>query len=171
MMNIRKVAETATTLTLGWDPVPGCDGYRFYSAGVLRSKTMDPKRKTVKFSKGQEPYVIEAVVLQRLDAGTWPPSGPTYKKVAPRVAYAQGGADARFCLTENGSLRPGVSQRADGKYTDESGAVYTNLDGLDESGIRSGAPAPTGAREIDGRPICTLPTEGQPTNNTGSWKI
>ena len=26
---VRLVSETATTLTLGWDPVPGADGYRF----------------------------------------------------------------------------------------------------------------------------------------------
>jgi hypothetical protein len=92
---------------------------------------------------------------------------PTYLKVAPRVAHKQNGSDARFCLVN----QPGVVQRPDGKYTDESGAVYTNLDGLDESGIRSGEPAPTGAKEIDGRPYCSLPTEGDPTKNTGSWKI
>lgn len=171
MMQIRKVAETATTITLGWDPVPGADGYRFYSAGVLRSKTMDPSRKTVKFAKGQEPYKVEAVVLSPLDSGTYPQSGPVYKKVAPRVAYAEGGSDARFCVIN----QPGVVQIASGpnagKYTDESGAIYTNADGLDESGIRSGEPAVTGAKQINGRPYCSLPTMGDPTLNTGSWKV
>lgn len=174
MMQIRKVGETATTITLGWDPVPGADGYRFYSAGVLRSKTMDPKRRTVKFSKGQEPYKVEAVVLSPIDSGTYPAAPPpTYKKVAPRVAYAEGGSDARFCMfNPDGSLRPGVSRRQDGKYVDESGAVYSaDGDGLDESGIRADAPAVTSALGIDGRPYCSLPLEGDPTKNTGSWLI
>lgn len=100
-----------------------------------------------------------------------PPPPVTFKKVAPRVAYKQDGSDARFCLGEAGNLQPGVFQRPDGKYSDESGAVYTNLDGLDESGIRSDGPAVTGAKEIDGRPYCSLPTMGSPTNNTGSWSI
>lgn len=100
-----------------------------------------------------------------------PPPPVTFKKVAPRVAYKQDGSDARFCLKDGDSLRPGVFQRPDGKYSDESGAVYTNLDGLDESGVRSDAPAPTGAKEINGRPYCSLPTEGDPTKNTGSWLI
>ena len=96
-----------------------------------------------------------------------PPDPPAYLKVAPRVAFAQGGSDARFCVIN----QPGVTQRPDGKYTDESGAVYTNADGLDESGIRSGEPAVTGAKEINGRPYCSLPTTGSPTENTGSWKV
>ena len=109
-------------------------------------------------------------LAKRPTVGPNPPP-PTFKKVAPRVAHKQDGSDARFCLGEAGNLQPGVFRRPDGKYSDESGAVYTNLDGLDESGIRSDAPAPTGAKEIDGRPICSLPTEGSPTNNTGSWLI
>jgi len=171
-MELRKVAETAATITLGWDPVEGADGYLFYADGKRVSRTFDPKRRTVKFSKGPSSFVVEAVRFAKVDAGAYPASPPaTYKKVAPRVAYEQDGSDARFCLVDNGHLRPGVSQRSDGKFTDESGAVYTDLDGLDESGVRSGAPAPTGAREIDNRPICSLPTEGDPQRNTGSWAI
>lgn len=175
-MQIRKVAETATTITLGWDPVPGADGYRFYSAGVLRSKTMDPNRRTVKFSKGQEPYKIEAVTLQPLDSGTYPQSAPVYKKVAPRAAFKELGSDARFSLTTNGvTLWPGVVKIGSGpnagKYTDESGAIYTDLDGLDESGVRSDAPAATGAREINGRDLWTLPLIGEQQKNTGSWTV
>lgn len=96
-----------------------------------------------------------------------PPPPPTYKKVAPRVAYKAGGSDARFCVVN----QPGVVRRPDGKFTDESGAVYSNEDGLDESGIRSGEPALTSALEIDGRPYCSLPTMGDPRLNTGSWAI
>jgi hypothetical protein len=128
----------------------------------------------VKFSKGQEPYRIEAVVLSPIDSGTYPAvPPPSYKKVAPRVAYAEGGADARFCMfNPDGTLRPGVSRLPNGQYTDESGAKYAaDGDGLEESAIRSPAPAVTGARQIDGRPYCSLPLEGDPTKNTGSWAI
>lgn len=174
MMQIRKVGETATSITLGWDLVPGADGYRFYSAGVLRSKTMDPKRKTVKFSKGQEPYRIEAVVLTPVDSGTWPaqpppPPPPTFKKVAPRVAFKQGVSDARFCTREQPGVVPEPGAPA-GHTVDESGATY-DQDGLCKNGVRSDAPAVTGALEIDGRDYCSLPRVGDPTKNTGSWAI
>ncbi len=176
---LRKIKEDATTITLGWDPVPGCDGYVFYSAGVRRSKTMDPSRRSVRLSKGQEPYRVEAVRLTTIDYGEYPvvkpPPEPTYKKVAPRVAYKTDRADARYCLfLPGGMLRPGVTQRQDGKFTDESGAVYTDGDGLDESGRRSPGSAndcPTSASNIDGREYCSLPMQGDPTKNTGSWLI
>jgi len=107
--------------------------------------------------------------------GSEPPPSQTYKKVAPRVAYKTDRADARYCLfNPDGSLRPGVTQRSDGKFADESGAVYTDGDGLDESGRRSGGSAndcPTSASNIDGRSYCSLPMQGDPTKNTGSWLI
>jgi hypothetical protein len=175
-MELRKVAETAATITLGWDAVEGADGYLFYADGKRVSRTFDPKRRTVKFSKGPSSFVVEAVRFAKVDAGAYPSAPPvSYVKVAPRVAYKQDGVDARFCLVDNGNLRPGVSQITSGpnagKFTDQSGAIYTDLDGLDESGVRSGEPAVTGAREIDGRPICSLPTTGNPETNTGSWAI
>ena len=103
-----------------------------------------------------------------------PPPPPTYTKVAPRVANKQGGSDARFCMfLVDGSLRPGVAARGDGKYTDETGAIYT-ADGLEETGRRSPdlqVEGLVGAREIDGRPICSLPMVGQADKNSGSWAI
>jgi len=174
-MELRKIAETAATVTLGWDPVPGADGYLFYADGQRVSRTFDPKRRTVKFSKGPASFVVEAVRFARVDAGSWPDTSPpvTYKKVAPRMAYKEQFSDARFCMfNADGSLRPGVSRRPDGRYVDESGAVYdAGGDGFDESGIRSDSPAATGALQLDGRDICSLPTMGDPTNNTGSWAI
>ena len=175
MIQLRKVSETATKITLGWSKVANADGYRFYVNGKQVSRTCDRNKTEVTFGKvpnGQ--YTVEAVFFSRLDEGTYPTDPPpVYVKVAPRVAYAEGGADARFCMFEtNGTLRPGVTRRSDGKYTDESGAVYAaDGDGLEESGIRSPAPAVTGARQIDGRPFCSLPLEGDPTRNTGSWLI
>lgn len=167
-MAIRKVSETSSSITLGWDAVPGADGYRFYSAGVLRSKTMDPSRTTVKFSKGQEPYVVEAVILSKIDSGSYPSVTPVYKKVAPRVAYKQDGSDARYCLVD----QPGVVRQPNGTWRDEV-AEYDN-DGLCLGSERSGGSASdgiVGAKEIDGRPYCSLPMTGDPTKNTGSWKI
>lgn len=180
MMVIRKVSETATSITLGWDRVPGADGYRFYSAGVLRSKTMDPDRTTVKFSKGQEPYKIEAVVLDPVDSGTYPSSPPpAFKKVAPRVAYKQDGSDARYCLwqtVEGGALRPEVwwvdpNNPAAG-VRDEV-AIY-DTSGLCRGSERSDGSAAdgiVGAREINNRPLCSLPMTGDAAANTGSWKL
>lgn len=102
-----------------------------------------------------------------------PPPPPPYVKVAPRVAYKTDRGDARYCMFEaDGSLRPGISRRPDDYYTDESGAVYSkDGDGLEESAVRSPAPAVTASDEIDGRPYCSLPLEGDPTKNTGSWTI
>lgn len=176
-MELFKVAETPSTITIGWsDPPPGTQGYLFFARGKQVSRTFAPGRRSVRFSKGSEPYKVEAVTFVKVGEGTYPSAPVTYKKVAPRVAYKAGGSDARFCLQNpDGTLRPGVVQITEGpnrgKFTDESRAIYTNLDGLDESGIRSSEPAPTSALEIDNRPICSLPTEGDPTNNTGSWKI
>ena len=86
-MELRKGAETPTTVTLGWDPVPGADGYLFYADGKRVSRTFDPKRKTVKFSKGPSSFVVEAVRFAKVDAAAYPPAPPaTYTKVAPRVA-------------------------------------------------------------------------------------
>ncbi len=47
---VRLVSQTTSTITLGWDAQPGY-GYLFTSSGVLRSRTNDASRTTVKFSK------------------------------------------------------------------------------------------------------------------------
>jgi hypothetical protein len=83
------------------------------------------------------------------------------------VAYKQGGSDARFCTVN----QPGVvADGPPGHTRDESGATYDE-NGLCKNGVRSDGPAVTGALEIDGRPYCSLPTMGSPTDNTGSWAI
>ena len=178
-MVLRKIAEDATTITLGWDGVPGADGYVFYSKGIRRSKTMDPSRRSVRLSKGQEPYRVEAVRLATVDYGEYPaatpPPKPTYKKVAPRVAYKTDRADARYCMfNPDGSLRPGVSRLPNGLYSDEVAQYSADGDGLELSGVRSPGSAndcPTSASNIDGREYCSLPMQGDPTQNTGSWLV
>lgn len=150
-MNIRKIAETATSITLGWDPVPGADGYRFYSAGVLRSRTMDPTRRSVKFSKGQEPYMIEAVRLSGVDSGTYgaiappPPPPPTTKKYAPRTHNLGGhDQDPRFCMKPE----YGVVDKGD-HYEDEMGAKYDKEHGLNTDGKRDRARMVYGLKGAD----------------------
>lgn len=178
-MEVRKLKEDASSITLGWTPVPGVDGYRFWSAGILRSRTCDPKRDNVKFSKGQEPYVVEAVVFSGQDSGSYPPNAPppvqTYVKVAPRICNETDRGDQRFCMfNPDGSLRPGVTRLANNQYTDESGAKYAaDGDGLEESAVRSKKHIDglVGSDSIDGRPYCSLPMVGDPTKNTGSWTI
>lgn len=160
-MQLRKVSETPTTITLGWDPVPGADGYLFYADGKRVSRTFDPKRKTVKFSKGPASFVVEAVRFAHVDSDAWPDTQPpsSFKKVAPRVAYKAGGSDARYCLRDFPSLRDDV-------------ASY-DANGLCLGGRTDGSPTdcPTSALELDGRDLCSLPTQGDPTKNTGSWTI
>lgn len=80
-LELTKVAETASTITLGWTPPPGAQGYLFY-AGGRRSSTLDGSRSTVKFSKGLGPYRVQALGL--IAEGTYPTatsppasSGPT----------------------------------------------------------------------------------------------
>lgn len=103
-----------------------------------------------------------------------PPPGAVL--VAPRTYnYApSNNSDPRFCVHG----QPGVVQRPDGMWTDESGAVYDS-DGRDTSGIRSRLTQVPGLRQADnsdGRGECELydgltAWPGDPTKNTGSWQI
>jgi hypothetical protein len=98
-----------------------------------------------------------------------PPPPPTAVLVAPKTVNTQGGSDQRFCMRG-----PGVVQRADGFWTDQSGAVYArNGDGLEESSVRNKdvIPGLVGAKEMDGRSACECPTVGSAALNTGSWKV
>lgn len=58
---VRLVSETATTITLGWDAVPGADGFRFMSEKGRVSHTWDGSRTTVKFAKGSSWYRVESL--------------------------------------------------------------------------------------------------------------
>jgi hypothetical protein len=67
---VRRIAETQSSITLGWDKQPG-DGYRFYKDGVVVSRTFDPARTSVKFSKGQS-YKVEVQLIQYGNSGVYP---------------------------------------------------------------------------------------------------
>ena len=89
-MNLVKITETATTITLGWTPPTGIGGYVFYANGVAVS-TGSPNlkdgtpRDSVKFSKTTPgpPFQVAAVCRQGgvilLEQATYseaPPPGP-----------------------------------------------------------------------------------------------
>lgn len=59
---LHKLSETATTITLGWDPVPNAYGYRFLADGHPVSVTFDSTRTSVKFAKGAGEYGVLALV-------------------------------------------------------------------------------------------------------------
>lgn len=66
MLTLTKVAETATTITLGWTPSAEYDGFVLYANGqvvsVATAKLKDGSlRKEAKFSKGASPYQVAAV--------------------------------------------------------------------------------------------------------------
>ena len=123
-MKLTKKTNPDGTITLSWEKIAGVDGYRFYSAGVFRSDTWDANRTSIKFSAGQEPYVVEAIVATawtvkdkgQFPASSTPPPEPTFVRVAPITVTQQGGSDQRVCLftgeVEGGPLRPGVTKLA-----------------------------------------------------------
>lgn len=67
------VSQNNTTVTLGWDPQPGY-GYLFSADGNLVSRTNDPARSTVKFSKSFSAY--EVAVIVKGASGMYPASSP-----------------------------------------------------------------------------------------------
>ena len=69
---LRRVSETSSTITLGWDPQPGY-GYLFSRNGQVVSRTNDASRSTVKFSKGTS-YDVD--VLVKGANGHYPPAPP-----------------------------------------------------------------------------------------------
>jgi hypothetical protein len=68
--DVRKVSETASTITLGWDR-QDADGYRFYRNDVPVSRTFDPSRTTARFSKPGT-YRIEVLKVTSGISGVYP---------------------------------------------------------------------------------------------------
>lgn len=118
-----------------------------------------------KEGRGSRPVINDGygpIIVSIVDIflATAPPPPATFKKVAPRVAYADGGSDARYCLKDFPDNRDDVAQYSP--------------DGLCLGSERSGGSkenCPTSAKEINGREYCSLPLIGDPTKNTGSWTI
>ncbi len=83
-MNLSKLSETSTTITLGWTPPSGVGGYVFYANGqIVAVATKNLKsgelRNSVKFSKTSPgpPFQVAAVCRSSagaftLEVGTYP---------------------------------------------------------------------------------------------------
>lgn len=70
-INLTKISETQSKITLGWTPVPGCIGYVFYADDKRVSNTWDPLRSSVTFSKGPAKFRVDAIGVE--DTGVYPP--------------------------------------------------------------------------------------------------
>jgi hypothetical protein len=80
------VSETATTITLGWDPQTGADGYRFYVNDVAVSRTFDPSRGTVRFGKVPDAtYRVEALDVTGIGSGVYPRPTPPPSPVGTTI--------------------------------------------------------------------------------------
>ena len=61
-LTLTVLAQTTSTITLGWTPPVNATGYRFSrSDQAKRTHTWDPSRSSVKFGKGAECYLVEAL--------------------------------------------------------------------------------------------------------------
>lgn len=170
-MNLRKQSETAKTITLAWDPVPGADGYLFFADGRQVSRTFDTSRTTARFGKGPASFAVQAVRFATVDSGSYPqatpppPPPPPAKRLAPQT-YNKGGAgqDARYCVQS-----PGVVKAGPNDWVDEGGFRYDD-NGLCKGG-RSGNPVAglKPADQMDGRGSCD-PYNGMPPWPAGSYE-
>lgn len=73
-LDVHLVSQNASVITLGWTPQPGY-GYLFSVNGSLVSRTNDPSRSSVKFSKVTN-GVYEVAVIVKGATGSYPPPAP-----------------------------------------------------------------------------------------------
>jgi len=86
---LTKLAENATTITLGWTPIP-CLGYVLYADGVRKSNSWDPLKSSWKTNKAAE---IRVVALGAEATGVWPPEKPSvYGGLLPARLPESGGS-------------------------------------------------------------------------------
>jgi len=72
---VNKIAQTSKTITLGWSPQPGADGYSFAKDGAVVSRTFDPSKTTVKFSLGTS-YTVTVLDITAGATGSYPAPPP-----------------------------------------------------------------------------------------------
>jgi hypothetical protein len=82
---LRVVAQTSTTITLAWEPVPGARGYRLSrEKGAGRySHTWDGARSQARFARDSDWYKVEALSI---------PAVGVFPGVNERKGYASGGS-------------------------------------------------------------------------------
>lgn len=59
-LNLHKVSETASTITLGWRPRSGI-GYRFFKDGKIVSHTWNSAVESTRFSKDATTYGVQVL--------------------------------------------------------------------------------------------------------------
>jgi hypothetical protein len=73
---LRLITQDASTVTLGWDPVSGAEGFRFSRAGSeQRSHTWDGARTQVRFAKADS-YMVERIDTSVVGVYPGPPDPP-----------------------------------------------------------------------------------------------
>lgn len=101
MLTLTKIAETSSTITLGWTPPAGVGGYVLYANGQVASvATANNKdgtpRNEAKFSKTSPgaPFVVTATCKQGsnylLEVGSYPPAQPPLPSNVARSAPTAG---------------------------------------------------------------------------------
>ena len=113
---LTKIAETSSTITLGWEPPDGVGAYAFYAAGQIVSvATANMKdgspRNTVKFSKTSPGPPFEVAALCRSAAGVYTVEADAYPDASPPPAGQPIPADGviRAGGTYSGSFSKQVS--------------------------------------------------------------
>lgn len=153
-MELRKIGETPTTITFGWKPV-ACEGYLFFADGKRVSKTFDPTRSSIKFSKGPKSFRIEAINFVTIDSDVWPDPvsqpPPVQKMAAPQTINPEGGSDARYCVRDLPT-----EPNSDIHYEPSDPAIRYDSDGLCLGGRTKDRVIPglRGARSVDGADYC-----------------
>lgn len=120
--SVTLVSQTDTTITLGWTPQTGY-GYLFSADGQLVSRTNDPARSTVRFSKSYSAFEIAVIVKGAI--GTYPPP------VTP--AQCADGADNDNDGKIDYPADPGCASASDDNEVDEPPAPQCS-DNLDNDG-------------------------------------
>lgn len=96
-MELRKIAETTSTFTLGWDQVPNAEWYLFYADDKRLSnapaidKNGNPKV-SIKYMKGEDVYEVVAITrlgtaLYGTDVGVYRPTASSRVPAPPKEPF------------------------------------------------------------------------------------
>lgn len=80
-LTLKVLEQTATTVTLGWTPVP-CAGYVLYADGIRMSNTWDPNKSSWKTSKAKEIKIVAIDIVAEgvyTESSTPPPTANKLK--------------------------------------------------------------------------------------------